>query len=254
MRYRTENKTEGYDMSELRATAGNGISLGVLIIGSLYWDRSAERRIWRRDHLDLNEKQYVRAPIRYGRRSQKRGRTYTMVFSESLSEADFGRAIVAASRSQDLVEAARSLWAAEGGTSGTSGTWGCVGLLRNRDSRLPTEQCERWRELVAADPHYKRLASAKDDPVAVEETGLLSIPWPKLADGSTLGFDALLATATRPTLDDGRYPTASDVAAAWDTPEGNSHVRYFCENRKNGIRTFQDDEIERHLRRLGQEC
>ena len=241
-------------MSELRASATNGFSLGVLIIGSLYWDETAKRRIWRRNHLDVNERQYVRAPIRYGRRSQKRRDTYAMVFCEDLSEADFGSAIVAPTRSQDLVEEARSLWAAEGGKSGISDTWGCVGLLRNRGSRLPAGQDERWRELVADERHYKQLAAAKNDSLAVDEIGLLSIPWPKLLDGSTLRFDALLATATRPTLDKGRYPSAGKIAARWITAEGNRYVHYFCENRKNGIRTFQDEKIERHLRQFGHEC
>ena len=69
-------------------------SVGILIIGSLYWDTASHRKMWRRDRLDQDQGWYVRAPIRYGRQSQSRGNSYTMVFSASLSAADYGRALV----------------------------------------------------------------------------------------------------------------------------------------------------------------
>ena len=91
--------------------------------------------------------------------------------------------------------------------------------------------------------------------MAVDGEGFLNIAWPRLADGSPLMIDALLATATDPELPpNGCYPSAREVAKAWDTPKGRKHIHYFCENRKNGIRTFQDDEIEGHLRDLGHVC
>ena len=65
-------------------------------------------------------------------------------------------------------------------------------------------------------------------------------------------LDALLATANDPTLIGGtRYPSASEVAEAWDTQGGREHLKYFCGNREHGIETFQDSEIEGYLRRLG---
>lgn len=54
------------------------LSMGVLIIGSLYW-REGGRDRWRRWRLDMTSKWLVRAPIRYGRRSLNN--TFTMVFS-----------------------------------------------------------------------------------------------------------------------------------------------------------------------------
>ena len=91
--------------------------------------------------------------------------------------------------------------------------------------------------------------------MAVKRNGILNIPWPKLANGSTpLRLDALLATATNPTLNSGRYPLAREIAKAWNKLDGKSHVCYFWKNRKNGIRTFQDDEIVGYLLDFGHMC
>ena len=242
-------------MDESRDAAGNGPSLGVLIIGSLYWDNSV-RKEWRRERLDLEGQQYVRAPIRYGRRSERRGCSYTMVLSAGLRKVDFGTAIVVPCKSRDLVEEARSLWQAEGGTRGAvSGSWGCVGFLVNPGARLSPEHCERWSEFVKGRPGYGRLAHATGEPEVVDEAGFLTMHWPTPVGGSPLMLDVLLATATDPTLVQGtRYPSASEIAEAWDTPEGRENVRYFCDNRKHGIGTFQDEDIEERLRRLGHVC
>ena len=242
-------------MDEPRNDGGNGPSLGVLIIGSLYWDNSAREK-WRQERLDLERRQCVRVPIRYGRRSEGRGFCYTMVFSAGLSEADFGTALVAPCKSGDLIEEAKSLWKAEGGTGGAvSGSWGCVGLLTNPHGGLPPEQRKRWTRFVDGRPRYGRLAHAAAESVSVDKAGLLQIDWPRLTEGPALMLDALLATATDPTLIGGtRYPSASEVADAWDTPKGRENIGYFCDNRKNGIGTFQDADIEEHLRRLGRIC
>ena len=244
-------------MSQSRDAAGNGLSLGVLIIGSLYWDCNRKREEWRRERLDLNYEQYVRAPIRYGRRSQRRGNSYTMVFSARLDKAKFGTAIVIPCKSRDLVEEGRYLWAAERKckvSNCISANWGCVGLLLNSDCCVPTEQCNRWNKLIAGDPCYGQLTSAEKGLLSVSEGGFLNIPWPKLTDGSTLMLDALLATVTAPTLDKGRYPSAEKIAKAWATCEGRKHISYFWKNKKNGIRTFQDEEILGHLRGFGHVC
>ena len=239
-------------MDEPRDDGGTGPTLGVLIIGSLFWDNST-REEWRRDRLDLERRQYVRAPIRYGRQSTGRGCSYTMVFSAGLREAEFGTAIVVPCKSRDLVEEAKSLWEAESGTRGTvSGSFGCVGLLINPHGGLPPEQCDRWSRFVAGRRLYGQLTHERDEPVAVDKAGFLQIHWPRLVGGSHLMLDALLATATDPTLvERNRYPSASEIAEAWNTPKGRDHVRYFRGNRKNGIETFQDPDIERHLLHLG---
>ena len=38
------------------------------------------------------------------------------------------------------------------------------------------------------------------------------------------------------------------IAEAWTTPEGKKHVDYFWKNKAHGITTFEDGEIEKHLR------
>jgi hypothetical protein len=58
------------DDTELRA--------GILIIGSLFWD--ASRQTWREERLHMAASEDVTAPIRYGRRSENRGKTYDGVF------------------------------------------------------------------------------------------------------------------------------------------------------------------------------
>ena len=241
-------------MDETRGTAGDGLSLGVLIIGSLYWDNSVREK-WRRERLDLERQVHVCAPIRYGRQSKKRGCSYTMVLSAGLREADFGTAVVVPCKSRDLVEESKSLWEAEGGTHGdVSGTWGCVGLLVNPEAGQP-EHRDYWSEFVKGRPGYGQLAHAKGELGAVDKAGLLTIDWPRRVGGSPLMLDALLATATDPTPVEGtRYPTANEVAKAWDTSKGRESIRYFCDNRKNGIETFQDEEIAEHLQRLGHVC
>ena len=161
------------------------------------------------------------------------------------------------SKSRDLVEEAKHLWAAErkcNVSNCISASWGCVGLLLNSDCCVPIEQRKRWSELIAGNPCYGQLTSAENEPVSVNEGGFLNIPWPRLADGSTLMIDALLATATKPTLDDGDYPSAEKIAEAWKTPRGREYICYFWKNRKNGIWTFQDKEIVGHLRDFRHVC
>ena len=53
---------------------------GVIIIGSLLWDNS-NRQKWRENNLCIEKQFKVYIPIRYGRCSCARKKTYTMVFS-----------------------------------------------------------------------------------------------------------------------------------------------------------------------------
>ena len=49
------------DMNASQDDVASGLSLGVLIIGSLYWDcKRSERVEWRRKRLDLDRKCCVR--------------------------------------------------------------------------------------------------------------------------------------------------------------------------------------------------
>ena len=69
------------------------LKFGVLIIGSLRWDND-NRKNWREERLDIDQAVTVGAPIRYGRRSSKRGCTFTMVFSNSCQPDHLGTALL----------------------------------------------------------------------------------------------------------------------------------------------------------------
>ncbi len=137
------------------------VSLGILIVGSLYWDGPRHRSQWRNERLDIEAKRGVLAPIRYGRSSDKRGNTYTMVFSEMLArdEVKLGTAIFVPCKSlvrtvEDLVEEAEILWAAERKSGASNGCisahWGCVGLAVNPDRPIPDDLRRGWGKPVIA--------------------------------------------------------------------------------------------------------
>jgi hypothetical protein len=89
-------------------------------------------------------------------------------------------------------------------------------------------------------------ADACDAPVAVDENGLLQIPWPKSVDGDEplAGFDLLLATATTPTCNRGAYPIVDEIADAWKANE--AELPYFTCNRQHGIRTYEDAQTKNY--------
>ena len=198
-------------------TEAEEVKIGVLLIGSLYWDAAKHRKTWRCKHLKQDAKQYVRVPICYGRQSDSRGGSYTMVFSLSLVPDKLGIAIVVpclrtVRSASDLVDEAVRLWTAETHDgknperriSAMNG-WGCVALLTNR-LLIPDEHELRagWTKRVSGEPHcYGQLNHTCGEQAAVDEFGFLNIPWPNSKDGSDLGVDALLATATNPKIDGG---------------------------------------------------
>ncbi len=68
----------------------NDISLkgGVLIIGSLLWDKEKIRVDWKENYLDNKNSKTIAAPIRYGRISSDRHCTFTMIFSSECKETN----------------------------------------------------------------------------------------------------------------------------------------------------------------------
>jgi hypothetical protein len=91
------------------------LTIGIYIVGSLYWEADKCRSDWRESRLDMDHQFRVTAPIRYGRLSTSRGNTYTMVFSQS---AGPGQAIAirckrSIATADDLIAEAEHLWAAE---------------------------------------------------------------------------------------------------------------------------------------------
>ena len=98
---------------------------------------------------------------------------------------------------------------------------------------------------MRVEPHYGQLSHAVNEEAVVDEGGILHMPWPNMERGGPVDVDLILATATSPTLIDGRYPLPEEIAKAWNIVE--NRVKYFWRNREHGITTFQDESIEEYL-------
>lgn len=235
--------------------------LGILIIGSLYWDPSRVRCPWRQNRLSCTEEHPVRVPIRYGKKSNKRGDTFTMVFARSCSEdAKLGSALVVPARAEccepdHLLEEAEHLWAAERDSDARSGVcskWGKVCVLENPRAKISEAILGAWQSRVTAAGHAYTTLSAADgeDPVLNAATGraLFDRPIDTATKRPLSGFDLLLMTATEPTLVNRRYPTPFEIANAWRADD-RDNVLYFHNNRHYGITTFEDEQIRAALQR-----
>jgi hypothetical protein len=229
-------------------------TLGVLIAGSLHWDLLAHRFAWRKARLQAQTDVSVGAPIRYGRRSSSRGDTYTMVFASGtpLGKAKVRRCSRTCLGIDEIVSEAEALWLAESPDGSArkrserlGAGWGCVTLLPNPHSVVPLTLLDAWAERVERNPAYDHRQFSVLGAPAIDERGILQIDWPNSLDtGKAIeGVDILLATVTRPTPDPatGGFPSAAELARAWNEA-GNAS--YFRQNRKSGIHTFQDEEIE----------
>jgi len=234
--------------------------LGILIVGSLYWDRSAVRCGWRRSRLSCADEHRVKVPIRYGRKSNRWGKTFTMVFAKSCSEeAKLGVGLVVPARAEccepgHLLEEAEYLWAAERDSEEICDIcerWGKVCILENPEAKRSEPALRAWQARIEAlGATYSALRTADGEgPVVDASTGRALFDWPRdaVTNQPLLGFDILLMTATEPTLTSGRYPTARNIADAWKQ-DCHDHVRYFHNNRHYGITTFQDEQILAALR------
>jgi hypothetical protein len=226
------------------------LSVGILIIGSLYWEDDDIRQAWRRDRLRMEGAVDVRAPIRYGRISEGRGYTYTMVFSRSCAPGQ-AKAVPCQDEirtSADLVKEGEHLWAAERKSQHKgriSAGWGCVTLLPNPHREIPAEVLNSWAACVARAKPYGNIWQAPDEGVLVNERGILQIAWPTAGAGNIpLDLDLLLATATQPDLTryPPFYPTPAMIAERW-IRDGDDNARYFRNNVQCGIRTFEDEVI-----------
>ncbi len=231
------------------------LRIGVLIIGSLYWDD--RRETWRRARLQMREVYDVRACIRYGRLSTGRDSTYTMVFSQ---EAAAGQAKVVryqrdVATPADLNLEAEELWGAESNgppDGSTASDWGCVALVCNGSRAIPEEISSAWTSRVRRQPCYGCMPHTASERSAVSRQGFLEIEWPVVAaTGAPVPLDLLIATANKPTLSGEplSYPTPQAIAAAWRRPTAlrNDRVAYFQRNVAHGICTFEDARISESL-------
>lgn len=173
-----------------------------------------------------------------------------MVFSPSClpGRAKVIRYLNSIASGRDLVNEAEALWAAERNSLTTNGQissgWGCVSLMTNPESKIESNILRYWANKTA---EFARLPCLpEEDPLV--RNGLLQIQWPNIVDGGRVPLDLLLATATAAevTGNPPAYPSAKDVANAWKLSD-KQYSQYFLLNRKNGIFTFQDEDIAQIL-------
>ena len=222
----------------------NKFNCGVLMIGSLYWD-DEERTKWREKRLQMSEAVRVFAPIRYGRISKFREKTYTMIFDRSCYQLGMGIAWLAPVKNPirdiyDLKEEAKKLWDVEGGQQGSIlGSWGSVGILKNPNTRVSSHFINEWKDFYINEKVETQKIFEKNELPSISENGLLLLDWIETIDGKkVVEADIILAAATVP--EKGEIPTAEKIA------EASNKVRYwdYIENNiMNGIITFQDEEI-----------
>lgn len=178
-----------------------------------------------------------------------------MVFAKSCEEPEkLGTGIVVPARAEccepeHLLEEAEHLWAAERDSEDVGGIcaqWGRVCILQNPGASAPEPILMAWQAKVsAACNSYAELPSADgEEPVLDASIGRALFDWPTECETSQplSGFDLLLMTATAPTLQGLRYPTAKEIADAW-RGDKQENVRYFYNNRHFGITTFEDEQI-----------
>lgn len=252
------------------------LAVGILAIGSLFWDPKTDpnhpgeigvREAWWQSRLDKAAARSVGVPIRYGRLSSTRGNTYTMVFSSQQSSgcAKVMPCLNFVGGQQDLKTEAEYLWAAERGFERSdtrlSSKWGAVGLLinwRRRNGGTNSSDLEQikesWNALINQDPENRRnYQTVVTSNACISKGGLLEIEWPKSTDGHPLELDLILATANSPTLMGAppTYPNTMMIANAWlqacKKYPSHHYDDYFWKNMTNGITTPQDEEIMRRL-------
>ena len=136
----------------------------------------------------MTSAQTVTAPIRYGRLSESRADTYTMVFSRS-SEAGHAKAVRCTrgvSTPADLMAEAEALWKAEqpgAGLGRITADWGCVALLCNPERNVPGSVLKAWADRVEREPNYGQVCQTQEEGHLIGEDGLIRIDWPEDCSG-----------------------------------------------------------------------
>jgi hypothetical protein len=232
------------------------LDIGILVIGSLFWDNHI-RSNWRQERLSLEDRYNVKVPICYGRCSEGRNNTYTMVFSRLCLSHDLGvgKAILCKSKvnmNEDIIKESKYLWAAENNIeklkNRISAPWGSVGLMINPKLKQKSSILSSWKDFYESKNNFHPNKAINEKPVI--NNGSLNIPWPCIENSNeNLPFDLLLTTVNEPSLVNQTYPTAKEIANAWiNDPKGN--INYFQKNIENGIKTYQDKLINNYLEKL----
>jgi len=224
---------------------------GILVIGSLLWDKDKLREDWRNEYLRVENKIRTSAPIRYGRISKDRNFTFSMVFSQDCNdEYKIGKAFFVPFRENpisfdklktqttELIKSERKKIEVE---NRFNWSWGTLAIVLNpkillKDSDKYTEAnslLNYWEKCYGNRFNPDNYKVGQEIPI-LNKQGVLSFTWTdELKD-----YDFLIATATKPEIEE--YPTSKEIA---DRIITNKYSEYFDKNIEFEISTFQDKEI-----------
>lgn len=228
---------------------------GVIIIGSLFWEKTEIREKWINDNLIEKQKQFVKVPIRYGRISSTRNCTFTMVFSTECTAADkIGTGIfvpfaINPVSFSELLGQVKNLINAEfnkiKNLKSPNWDWGSVGIITNpsilkEDSpnfKAANLFLSEWAKKFPDDFNTDDYIVGKEESIISSE-GTLKIDWPFVDNY----IDFAIATVVKPAIP--QYPNEKNIA---DRMIVNEYNTYFLQNLNSGIYTFQDEKIKEFL-------
>jgi len=266
----------------------NKIKGGVITMGSLFWENGrnclkdkneldskgkiksvelAKYRIeWRNENLVITDAKQIQLPIRYGKQSDTRKKTYTMVFSrEYLNKKCFGQIIpfkdeIDFQKNGTLEEQARKMAQAEGIKDRNDNVflvldWCAMALWIDSTSIHAPYLRKEWLSIVNPPNNYFRNkrntitnAPSNAERNATDYSGhndavLLNNDFELIDVPIKCKFDFLLLTYTKPNIS---YPNAKTIADAIND-KNSRYNSYLRRNIGNGIVTVDDEEIKSHL-------
>lgn len=222
------------------------LSGGLLIIGSLLWDEHETRVLLRDEVLNMIKQFIVPAPIRYGKKSDKR-ETYTMVVSPFCKdESRIGKGVLvpfkdSINNARELTEVASKIIVAEHKKQVTftrfNWGWGCLAFLPNSnkvDNKNISQLKEYWSTKISNGFQPSDYVNDGEEQI-ITSRGELMIDW----KGEYGDLDFIVITATKP---DKPLPTVQLLASNFS---GND--KYFSSNKNAGIVTYQDNDIQEQI-------
>jgi len=239
----------------------------VIMIGSLYWEDDTNcinlsdqktlalsRKNWRNEKLVMEQSEIIKLPIRYGRISSTRYCTYTMAFSNSVSNLGQGYC-VPYKNEIDITENFNQLFCQALELATVEGIckpeenklykkWGCVGLklnqkLQKENPKVAEKLTEYWSSyFIHLDQELYRINETEEP--AVTSNGLLNFEIsPVLND-----IDYFLATPVSQNIKE--YPDGKIIAESM-LKTREEYFEYFVKNYINNIRTKDDINIIKFL-------
>jgi hypothetical protein len=234
----------------------NKLKGGVLAIGSLLWDETELRNKWRKKHLSIEGIKNVKLPIRYGRLSNSRKSSYTMVFShECLDIAKIGNAKFIPFKNnpldfgnlniecKELIKAEKKK---DWNENRYNWGWGTVAIMfnpkilkeDNPNFNLGKSFLKEWKTKIGNGFNQNHYKVSIEKPI-LDENAIMTFNWPNELDD----YDFFIATSNKPELE--KYPTSKEIAEKIIENKND----YFLNNIKYNIMTFQDKLIKENLKK-----